>query len=235
MKYVLFDLDGTLLPMDQNTFVNAYFKELAKKLAPHGYTADALVKAVWNGTGRMQKNDGSSINEDVFWNSFSEDLGEGILEKRPVFDEFYLNEFNNIRKSCGFTPRAKETVDLVGSLGGQVAIATLPVFPATAIEARIRWAGINPEELALYTCYENCRFTKPNPMYYNELLSKLSAKADECIMVGNSVDEDMAAANVGMKVFLLTDCLINENGTDISGYPQGGWDELQSHIKELFK
>lgn len=29
---ILFDLDGTLLPMDQDVFVGAYLKLLAKKL-----------------------------------------------------------------------------------------------------------------------------------------------------------------------------------------------------------
>lgn len=30
------------------------------------------------------------------------------------------------------------------------------------------------------------------------------------LMVGNDVRDDMSAADVGMKVFLLTDCLINK-------------------------
>ena len=34
IKAILFDLDGTLLPMDQDTFIKAYFGLLAKKLAP---------------------------------------------------------------------------------------------------------------------------------------------------------------------------------------------------------
>ena len=37
IKMILFDLDGTLLPMDQNHFVKTYFGALAKKLAPLGY------------------------------------------------------------------------------------------------------------------------------------------------------------------------------------------------------
>ena len=36
-KAILFDLDGTLLPMDQTEFTNGYFKLLAAKMAPHGY------------------------------------------------------------------------------------------------------------------------------------------------------------------------------------------------------
>ena len=34
IKVILFDLDGTLLPMDQEVFVKSYFGLLAKKLAP---------------------------------------------------------------------------------------------------------------------------------------------------------------------------------------------------------
>ena len=44
IKAVLFDLDGTLLPMDQDEFVKAYSMGLAKKLAPHGYEPEKLVK-----------------------------------------------------------------------------------------------------------------------------------------------------------------------------------------------
>ena len=50
-------------------------------------------------------------------------------------------------------------------------------------------------------------------------------------MVGNDVQEDMIAETVGMKVFLLTDCLINRNGADISVWPHGGFDDLLRWIE----
>ena len=37
LEMILFDLDATLLPMDQDEFVKECFKRLARKLAPHGY------------------------------------------------------------------------------------------------------------------------------------------------------------------------------------------------------
>ena len=52
-------------------------------------------------------------------------------------------------------------------------------------------------------------------------------------MVGNDVDEDMIAEKLGMKVFLLTDCLLNKNGKDISGYRQGSFAELMEYISEV--
>ena len=51
MKAVLFDLDGTLLPMDQDVFIKTYFTGLVKKLAPHGRQPDMLIRSIWAGTG----------------------------------------------------------------------------------------------------------------------------------------------------------------------------------------
>ena len=37
IKNILFDLDGTLLPMDMEKFTHGYFKRLVMKAAPRGY------------------------------------------------------------------------------------------------------------------------------------------------------------------------------------------------------
>ena len=63
----LFDLDGTLLPMDQDEFTKAYFDGLSKNLAPYGYEPKRLVGGVRHGTKAMVKNDGTQTNEQVFW------------------------------------------------------------------------------------------------------------------------------------------------------------------------
>ena len=97
---------------------------------------------------------------------------------------------------------------------------TNPIFPAVATESRIRWAGLEPEEFALYTTYENTSYCKPNPAYYRDLIRRLSLDPQRCLMVGNDVSEDMEAASAaGMQVFLLTDCLINRKERDIRVYP----------------
>ena len=57
IKMILFDLDGTLLPMDQEIFTKKYFKRLAAKLAPYGYEPQKLIDSIWAGTAAMVKND----------------------------------------------------------------------------------------------------------------------------------------------------------------------------------
>ncbi len=233
IKIVLFDLDGTLLPMEQEEFVKAYFGGLAKKAAPCGYNADELIKTVWAGTAAMVKNNGTKTNEQVFWEIFAEKYGKDALKDKVIFDRFYENEFEYVKNACGFNPQAKDCIEKVKKMGFRTALATNPIFPETATRSRIRWAGLNVDDFEIYTTYENSRWCKPNPNYYKEVTKKLNVVPEECLMVGNDVEEDMIAAMLGMKVFLITDCIINKNNKDISIYPNGSFAELTEYLKGI--
>ena len=228
---VLFDLDGTLLPMDQDVFTKAYFQRLAAKVAPLGYEPKALVEGVWAGTAAMVKNDGRCTNEEAFWDSFCSIFGEQARKDLPVFEEYYRVDFQNLKEVCGFRPEAGAVVKALKDRGRRVALATNPIFPAVATQSRIRWAGLEPEDFVLYTTYENSSFCKPNPAYFADVAQRIGCRPEECLMVGNDAEEDMAAREVGMEVFLLTDCLINRRGTDLSVYPTGGFPELTEYLE----
>ena len=49
MNTVLFDLDGTLLPMDMKEFTDTYLFLLRNRLISSGYDADSIIKALWAG------------------------------------------------------------------------------------------------------------------------------------------------------------------------------------------
>lgn len=233
IKMIFFDLDGTLLPMDQDVFTKAYFTRLAGKLAPHGYDPQALIDGIWAGTAAMVKNDGSRTNEEAFWSRFAAIFGNQARADEPLFDEFYQKEFQAVKAVCGFLPAARETIHILKAQGFRVALATNPIFPAIATESRIRWAGLEPADFEACTTYENASFCKPNPEYYRELLEKLDCSPAECLMVGNDVEEDMIARTLGMKVFLLTGCVINKKGKDLGAFPHGGFPELLQYIASV--
>ena len=233
VKAVLFDLDGTLLPMDQEQFVKTYFGGLCQRLAPHGYDSKKIVDGIWYGTAAMVKNNGERRNETVFWDAFAATLGEGIRAMEGELEDFYRRDFPAVGASCGYDARAAVVIDLVKRKGLRAILATNPIFPALATECRIGWAGLSPSDFEFYTTYENSCYCKPNPQYYREILEKIKLAPEECVMVGNDVEEDMIAKELGMQVFLLTDCLINKRGRDISEYPNGGFLELISFIESL--
>ncbi|MBQ3405411.1 MAG: HAD family hydrolase [Oscillospiraceae bacterium] len=230
---IFYDLDGTLLPMDQDHFVKRYFRRLAAKTEALGFDSSRLADAVWGGIAAIIKNDGSRFNDEVFWEYFTGIYGREIMAARPVYDEFYRGEFGQLSCACGFNPLVKDTVRGLKSAGYTAVLATNPVFPVPATEHRIRWTGLEPEDFVHITTYENCRHCKPSLAYYTELCDELKLRPEDCLMVGNDVDEDMVAEKLGMKCFLLTDCLINKNGADIDRWPHGGFDDLQKFVAGL--
>lgn len=230
---ILFDLDGTLLPMDQDEFVKTYFGNIAKKLAPYGYEPEKMISTIWAGTKEMIQNDGSKTNEKAFWNKFCEIFGEDAMKDEAVFADFYEHEFSEVQKICGYNEKAKEVVQLAKQKGFRVALATNPLFPAVATKSRICWAGLTPSDFSYITTYENASYCKPNLEYYKGILSQLHVKSGECLMVGNDVTDDMVVSVLGMKTFLLTDCLVNKQEEDISKYPHGNFEELMKYIDKL--
>ena len=235
IKVVLFDLDGTLLPMDQDVFTKMYFGLLAKKLEPYGYQSKEIIDAVFAGTKAMVKNDGRVTNEEAFWNLFAEIFGEDKKKDIAYFEKFYQEDFDNVQISSGFNPKAKDVIEKVKSQGLKVVLATNPIFPRIATEKRMRWAGLDKNDFEFYTTYENSSYCKPNPKYYQSIVDMLGVKPEECLMVGNDVVEDMITSTLGMKVFLLTDCLINRNNADISIYPHGNFEDLMAFIENINK
>lgn len=231
IKTILFDLDGTLLPMDQEKFTKAYMNSIAAKLAPHGFDPKEIIAGIFHGVEAMVRNDGTRTNEQVFWNCFGDKMGDIVLTKRNVFDDFYENDFPLLSDSCGFTSKSKELISKLKADGYRLILATNPIFPVSATFSRIGWAGLSPDDFEFITSYENCHYAKPNPEFFAEILNKINCTPDECLMVGNDVKEDMTAKSIGMNVFLLTDCLINKDNKDISVYPCGSFDELYNYIK----
>ncbi|MBP3940206.1 MAG: HAD family hydrolase [Christensenellaceae bacterium] len=230
---ILFDLDGTLLPMDYDLFIYTYFKELTKFLERYGYDPEQLKNAVWNGTMRMIKNTGEKSNEKVFWEYFCGVFGEKAIEDEKYFAEFYEKEFDRIQKICGFNEEAPALVRDLKKMGYTVALATNPLFPTIATQKRMAWAGLLPEDFSLFTTYENINYCKPNPDYYRSVAEKLGVLPEECLMVGNDAEDDLSAREAGMTVYLMPEFLVNKKNVDISGVPQGGFAELRQFIENL--
>ena len=87
----------------------------------------------------------------------------------------------------------------------------------------------------LYNSTQNLFKKLKGVEYYKDIIKVLGVDVSECVMVGNDVGEDMIAKKLDMKVFLLTDCLINKKQADINAYPHGGFSELCDFLDSLNK
>lgn len=227
---ILFDLDGTLLPMDNDLFIRTYFGLLVKKMAPRGYDKERLIPALWKGTGAMIQNNGVKTNAEVFWSVCSQIFGEHVYDDIADFDRFYENEFHGAASITFPTDLAQIAVDLAREKADKVILATSPVFPGVAVRARLSWARVDPESFDLITTYENSRFCKPNPAYYTEIAKKMQIDPARCLMVGNNTDEDIRPAqSLGMDTFLLTDFLICPGERPET--PSGNFEDLIAFLR----
>jgi len=230
IKNILFDLDGTLLPMDMEAFTEGYFKLLVKKLSEHGFEGREFIKNIWTGIKHMVMNDGTKSNADAFWKYMESQYGDRTPLARTVCESFYANEFDGGKDFCGFNPYVRTLIDSCKAKGYRIVLATNPIFPDVATQKRTSWAGLDVSEFEGYTTYENCNSCKPNVEYYKEVLKRFSLDPEECLMVGNDVDEDMVAETLGMQVYLITDCMINKQNKDISVYNHGSFEDLAGFL-----
>jgi FMN phosphatase YigB (HAD superfamily) len=231
-KAILFDLDGTLLPMDNDVFTKGYFKGLCKKLAHFGLDSQELVSAVWAGTKAMVVNDGSKSNEAAFWERFEQITGlPGEEVNRDCLD-FYVNEFREAKIYTEENPLAKEAVRLAREKAGCVVLSTNPIFPMVGQEARMSWVGLAPSDFDLVTSYESESFCKPNPEYFRRICQRIGVEAKDCLLVGNDEYEDMYAGSLaGLNGYLITDCMIASEAHPWQG-ARGSFRELIALLAE---
>jgi len=233
---IMLDLDGTLLRFSQDAFIGAYFPRLKKVFSRLGMDDERSVKAVWAGTKAMVLNDGSKLNSERFWDTFTKYLGlmgEKLSDVEAACEHFYKNEFDAVKSVMDPTDIPKRLIPALASKGYSVVLATNPLFPACAVETRLRWAGLKAQDFQLITHYENSSYCKPNPGYFQEIFVKINKEPDQCLMAGNNPVEDMCVGELGSETFLVTDCLESVDGVDISTFQRGTLTELETYLMSM--
>ncbi|MCR6096424.1 HAD family hydrolase [Salipaludibacillus agaradhaerens] len=231
IKAILFDLDGTLLPMDTEAFISTYMSELAARVS-HIVSPDIFTKALWNGTKAMMSDTNSTItNEKVFEAVFLKETGLKKEDIWPELDEFYITTFPSFSYLCHSQPIARHIVEEAVKKQYKIAVATNPVFPKAAIHHRLEWAGISDMPFDLVTVYEESTFTKPHKQYFESIAQQLDVHPSECVMVGNDKQEDMAASLSGMKTFLIEGCVIDRGKPQYAIDAKGSLDDFFLMLK----
>jgi FMN phosphatase YigB (HAD superfamily) len=203
IKALLLDLDDTLLINDMRTFEPLYFHALMVHIRK-AYDPRSFLDALGEATRAMFHNDGTrGTNAEVFQIVFFSRIKHEPAEVMPFLERFYTEGFESLRRYTAVDPDARILVERAQQEGYQIAIATQPLFPLSAILARLRWADVPADEFAydFISSYEVLGACKPHPYFFDTVISHLGRTAQECLMVGDSLEADMPARQYGLKTF----------------------------------
>ena len=214
---LLFDLDDTLLDTNLESFVPAYFQALASHMADR-VAPNVMVGALIHGMGLMNESeDPTHTLQEVFEADFYPKLGLPKEELLSVIEEFYDHVFPALETHTRPRPAAAPLIEWALSCGFRVAIATDPFFPRQATSHRVRWAGLDPEQLELISTFEHFHFSKTHAAYYAEVLGQLGWPDGPVLMVGNDIQRDLLPAHrLGLKTYW-----IDGDDTSSPGFEMG--------------
>ena len=204
MQAILFDLDGTLLDIDIESFIERYFSALARTMGPLTSDPESLTHAMTGlnlATHAMMLPHPGHTNQKVFTERFRSLTGIDIEVHSEVFERFYAEEFPLLGDGFGPAPGARDAVETAIELGLKVAVATNPIFPLAAVEHRIAWAGIDDLPVDAITTYETMHACKPLAAYFLETAEHIGVCPDKCLMVGDDRELDLPAAATGMRTY----------------------------------
>lgn len=229
---VLFDLDGTLLPINGEAFEAIYFKGLSSYFLDK-YEPKEFIKLIWTATKAMVLDTSSKTNEEAFMDALQALVNEDITWMQERFNQFYLNEFDQIKIAVTPNPSIQEAVKLLKEKGYRLIIATNPMFPKIAIEKRIEWTGCDRNDFEYVTSFEKNHYCKPQLKFYEEVLSDLNLDASQCLMVGNDINEDMIVSKLNMSTYLITNHVIQDSIVPDSVNYSGNYDDFYQFVKDL--
>lgn len=232
-RAVLFDLDGTLLPMDLDAFIASYFGAIGVYVRDKGFDVNAFSAAFAQGMKTMAHHDPSITNCQAFWDEFFRTVDSDACDWQNELMKFYTERFPQVGKDVVPNPASARALETLAAKGYPLVLATMPYFPLVAVEERLGWAGIDPSMFARITYYENSRAAKPGSFYCAEQFVACGVESDEVLMVGNNTVEDGSFAEVGTPLFLVTDWLLNPNGADMDKLAHGTMEEFADWVEQL--
>lgn len=229
---ILFDLDGTLLPITNSNFENFYYPAISSHLNKYGYDPKACLYALKKGLKAMYEDKENLSNYDKFVEVFLANSNFQHSEFDKLFNQFYGKDFYNLEK---YLPAKNYSSSLINKLKNHnLILATNPLFPKRAQQTRIELAGLDENSFSYITMMENSHYLKPNPLYFQEILEKNNLKSNEVIMIGNDYQEDyLPCKKLGIRCILIKDFIMNHEGVDLSELELYSFKELESNLENI--
>jgi FMN phosphatase YigB (HAD superfamily) len=202
LSTLLFDLDGTLVDMQRRglelRFMLRAFRRFGPAIRPWHFR-----RAFWEAAERLQVHGTDKTNYQVFLETLGTHSRVDLVALDRIVREFLVLDFPHFSDHFVAVPGGRETLELARRLGYRVVLATNPVWPLDGVRARLRAGGLDDFTFDFISHSEVMTRCKPDPRYYRELLERLGARGEECLMIGNDPRKDLPAKDAGIGTFLI--------------------------------
>ncbi len=233
IKAVLFDLDGTLLRADMRNFIPQYISSLASYCSdvvePKKFTSVLLtiIRDLIH-----TDSDGSMTNEERVYTRMHHELAIPATLLRESLTQLKAQDMDGLRKFIRPIPLAQQIVKDCQQKNIPLVLATNPVFPKFMIQARMEWAELAEASFIHLTSYENSYYCKPQAGYFQAIADRLDIAPENCLMVGNDLNHDLAAVAVGMQTYLVDTWLENRDNSEWPCEHRGDHGSLQKFLQQ---
>lgn len=232
---ILFDLDGTLLRVQMAEFIPRYIEGLAEHCREHVKPkkfARAMLGAI---RGLIRDNgDGRMTNEQRVYSVLQQQLSIPESALRTSFQRYAVEQLDSLQDLVRPIPLARKILDECQRRGVTLVLATNPVFPEFMIQARLRWGKLDDIPFHHLTSFENSCYCKPHSGYFRDIVELLRLDPKRCLMVGNDTGQDLSAAAIGMKTFLVDTWVVEREDAQWPCENRGDHGALQRFLQQQF-
>lgn len=217
-RILLWDLDGTLAcwsdPVGLTfSLARCWLHHLGKMADNHQSLGKPVamllpraVLAAAKGFRRLLVNQGPLSNDLLFNRTVGASLGWTIDQVASV-TRALLDDSTQAEIQGRFIRVIPEALTLVGRLASsqrfRQVVATNPVMPSAFNRQRLARAGYRPEWFEFVSGSEFFIGQKIDARFYRDMLARLGAAPEDCLMIGDHPRKDGVAREVGIPVFLL--------------------------------
>jgi HAD superfamily hydrolase (TIGR01549 family) len=198
IKGVLLDLDDTLIATKTSEFFQAYLIHLGRSAFSFA-DPDEFVRITLAAYS-------TASGSNDFTTTLHERLVPEMATRLKVspqfllehFDTYYRESFSDLRDMVKARPESPDLLEFLFANGLRVVVATNPAVPETAILQRMEWGGISVHKypFEFITALETMHFGKPRVEYFEEALQRMDLNADEVLLVGDDIENDLVGASI---------------------------------------
>lgn len=232
IKHLLVDLDGTLLG-NRSLLLSVDFTRRAVKEIESFAGKRHAIRTLYAMMSEFKRPSKEHTNDTRVLELFSKRMKIDIEDSRKLIRDGLFKLFPELKRhffpvagAKDFLTWAKEHYTLI--------LATNPVWPPEIQELRVKWAGIDPSIFKSVTHVRRMKACKPEPQYFQEILTQEELDPAECLMIGDEVKLDLGATKVGIKVFIVGDykkCVSLKTSKNAAPAWRGNYKHLRSLLE----